>query len=131
MGKMKKLIILVIACIIGGYFVYKYIMTSGERNLETENSAFVVSSSTIYEEFVKNTELANSKYLNKAIEISGKVTAVENSLVTLNGKISCLLQTNEKVDLNTSIVIKGRVTGYDDLLEELKLDQCIIINDSI
>jgi hypothetical protein len=131
MGKMKKLIILVIACIIGGYFVYKYIMTGGERNLETENSAFVVSSSTIYEEFVKNTELANSKYLNKAIEISGKVTAVENSLVTLNGKISCLLKTNEKVVLNTSIVIKGRVTGFDDLLEELKLDQCIIINDSI
>ena len=131
MGKMKKLIILVIAFIIGGYFVYKYIMTSGERNFETENSAFVVSSSTIYEEFVKNTELANSKYLNKAIEISGKVTAVENNLVTLDGKISCLLQTNEKVDLNTSIVIKGRVTGFDDLLEELKLDQCIIINDSI
>jgi hypothetical protein len=131
MGKMKKLIILVIACIIGGYFVYKYIMTGGERNLETENSAFVVSSSTIYEEFVKNTELANSKYLNKAIEISGKVTALENSLVTLNGKISCLLKTNEKVVLNTSIVIKGRVTGFDDLLEELKLDQCKIINDSI
>ena len=128
---MKKLIILVIACIIGGYFVYKYIMTGGERNLETENSAFVVSSSTIYEEFVKNTELANSKYLNKAIEISGKVTALENSLVTLNGKISCLLKTNEKVVLNTSIVIKGRVTGFDDLLEELKLDQCKIINDSI
>ena len=81
------------------------------------------------DEFAKNTELATSKYLNKAIEITGKVTAVENSLVTLNGKISCLLQTNEKVDLNTSIVIKGRVTGYDDLLEELKLDQCIIIKD--
>lgn len=126
---MKKIIILVFVCVIGCYFGYKYIMTSGERNLETEKSAFVVSWSTIYDEFAKNTELATSKYLNKAVEISGKVTAVENSLVTLNGKISCLLQTNEKVDLNTSIVIKGRVTGYDDLLEELKLDQCIIIKD--
>jgi hypothetical protein len=129
MSKMKKIIILVFVFVIGGYFGYKYIMTGGERNLETEKSAFVVSSSTIYDEFAKNTELATSKYLNKAIEITGKVTAVENSLVTLNGKISCLLQKNEKVDLNTSIVIKGRVTGYDDLLEELKLDQCIIIKD--
>jgi recombinational DNA repair protein RecT len=129
MSKMKKIIILVFVCFIGGYFGYKYIMTVGERNLETEKSAFVVSWSTIYDEFAKNTELATSKYLNKAIEISGKVTASENSLVTLNGKISCLLETNEKVDLNTSIVIKGRVTGYDDLLEELKLDQCIIIKD--
>lgn len=128
---MKKLIILVIVCIIGGYFGYKYIMTGGERNLETENSAFVVSSSTIYDEFLSNPELSTTKYLNKAIEISGKVSAYENNLVTLDGKISCLLKTNEKVVLNTSIVIKGRVTGFDDLLEELKLDQCIIINDSI
>ena len=129
MSKMKKIIILVFVFVIGGYFGYKYIMTGGERNLETEKSAFVVSSSTIYDEFAKNTELATSKYLNKAIEITGKVTAVENSLVTLNGKISCQFQIEQKEVVGSQIVIKGRVTGYDDLLEELKLDQCIIIKD--
>ena len=36
MSKMKKIIILVFVCVIGGYFGYKYIMTGGERNLETE-----------------------------------------------------------------------------------------------
>ena len=106
-------------------------MTCGERNLETEKPAFVVSSLIIYEEFARNTELVTPKYLNKAIEIKGKVTAHENNLVTLDGKISCQLKTKEKVDLNTLIVIKGRVTGYDDLLEELRLDHCIIIKDAI
>lgn len=130
MSKMKKLIILVILCVIGGYFGYKYIMTGGQRNLETEKSAFIVSSLTIYDEFVNNPESATPKYLNKAIEITGKVTTVEKNLVTLDGKISCQLKTKEKVDLNTPIVIKGRVTGFDDLIEELKLDQCIIIKDS-
>jgi hypothetical protein len=131
MGKIKKLIILVILFFIGGYFGYEYIMTGGERNLETEKAAFIVSSSTIYEEFTRNTELATTKYLNKAIEISGTVSACESNLLTLDGKIFCLLKTKDKVDLNSSIVIKGRVTGYDDLLEELRLDQCIIIKDSI
>lgn len=131
MRKIKKWIIIVILCVIGGYFSYKYIMTTGERNLGTEKSAFIVSSSIIYDEFARNSELATTKYLNKAIEITGKVSAFENSLVTLDGKIFCQLKSKEKLDLNTSIVIKGRVTGYDDLLQELRLDQCIIIKDSI
>jgi hypothetical protein len=37
------------------------------------------------------------------------------------------LQVSEQVMLNSQVKIKGRVTGYDDLLEELKLDQCLIV----
>ena len=35
---------------------------------------------------------------------------------------------SEKKYLNTKIKIKGRFIGYDDLLEHVKLDQCLIIN---
>jgi hypothetical protein len=101
-------------------------MTGGERNLETEKSAFVVSSSTIYDEFAKNTELATSKYLNKAIEITGKITSISPNLIILDEKISCQFQIEQKEVVGSQIVIKGRVTGYDDLFEELKIDQCLI-----
>jgi hypothetical protein len=126
MSKIKKIIILVFVLVIGGYFGYKYIMTGGERNLETEKSAFVVSSSTIYDEFAKNTELATSKYLNKAIEITGKITSISPNLIILDEKISCQFQIEQKEVVGSQIVIKGRVTGYDDLFEELKIDQCLI-----
>jgi hypothetical protein len=32
----------------------------------------------------------------------------------------------QKINPSNNISLKGRIIGYDDLLEELKLDQCII-----
>ena len=126
MSKMKKIIILVFVLVIGGYFGYKYIMTVGERNIESEKSAFVVTSMTVFNEFSENSELATSKYLNKAVEISGKITSISPNLIILDEKISCQFQIEQKEVVGSQIVIKGRVTGYDDLFEELKIDQCLI-----
>ena len=126
MSKIKKIIILVFVLVIGGYFGYKYIMTVGERNIESEKSAFVVTSMTVFNEFSENSELATSKYLNKAVEISGKITSISPNLIILDKKISCQFQIEQKEVVGSQIVIKGRVTGYDDLFEELKIDQCLI-----
>lgn len=127
MSKIKILFFIVIVAVIGGYFGYKYIMTVGERNIESEKSAFVVSSLTVFNEFSENSELATSKYLNKAVEISGKITSISPNLIILDEKISCQFQIEQKEVVGSQIVIKGRVTGYDDLLEELKIDQCLIL----
>lgn len=127
MSKIKILFFIVIVAVIGGYFGYKYIMTGGERNIESEKSAFVVSSLTVFNEFSENSELATSKYLNKAVEISGKITSISPNLIILDEKISCQFQIEQKEVVGSQIVIKGRVTGYDDLLEELKIDQCLIL----
>ena len=101
-------------------------MTVGERNIESEKSAFVVTSMTVFNEFSENSELATSKYLNKAVEISGKITSISPNLIILDEKISCQFQIQQKEVVGSQIVIKGRVTGYDDLFEELKIDQCLI-----
>lgn len=127
MSKIKILFFIVIVAVIGGYFGYKYIMTGGERNIESEKSAYVVSSLTVFNEFSENSELASSKYLNKAVEISGKITSISPNLIILDEKISCQFQIEQKEVVGSQIVIKGRVTGYDDLLEELKIDQCLIL----
>jgi hypothetical protein len=127
MSKIKILFFIVIVTVIGGFFGYKYIMTGGERNIESEKSAFVVSSLTVFNEFSENSELATSKYLNKAVEISGTITSISPNLIILDEKISCQFQIEQKEVVGSQIVIKGRVTGYDDLLEELKIDQCLIL----
>lgn len=102
-------------------------MTGGGRDLENEKSEFNTSAVAIFGEFSSNTEMATTKYLNKAVEISGKVTSVNENVITLDEKVSCQLLISEKVQINSQLKIKGRVTGYDDLLEELKLDQCLIV----
>ena len=67
------------------------------------------------------------KHLNKTIEITGRITDVTKSDLTLNNMVFCQFSENQLVELNSNITVKGRCIGYDDLLEQLKLDQCIII----
>lgn len=128
MGKKSKIFIgILLVCIIG-YFLFNAIMNIGSRDLESEKAEFVISAVDVSNEFSTNSQMATTKYLNKAIEISGTVTNITANVVILDGKISCQLQKAQKLGLNTIVKVKGRVTGYDDLLEELKLDQCSIIN---
>jgi hypothetical protein len=127
MGKKLKIILLFVAILIIGFLSYNYVMTGGARDLENETSEFTVSASEVFSEFSANSQMATTKYLNKAVEITGKVTNVTDNVITLDQKVSCQLQVSEQVALNSQVKIKGRVTGYDDLLEELKLDQCLIV----
>ena len=46
----------------------------------------------------------------------------------INNKIFCKFDNIvNKININDSIVVKGRCIGYDELLEEIKLDQCSIV----
>jgi hypothetical protein len=127
MGKKLKMILLFAVLLIVGFISYSYILTGGARDLEKETSEFSVSANDVFAEFSANAEMATTKYLNKAVEITGKVTNVTDNVVTLDGKVSCQLQVSKQVVRNSQLKIKGRVTGYDDLIEELKLDQCLIV----
>ncbi|WP_299552356.1 hypothetical protein [Seonamhaeicola sp.] len=67
-------------------------------------------------------------WLNAVVRLSGTVTAMDASGFTLDNMVYC--QTDSKsppsgLQINAPATIKGRVIGYDDLLEELKLDQTI------
>ena len=66
---------------------------------------------------------------DKVVELSGKISSKDEKGISLSSQIYC--QFREDVNFSTlkndqQITIRGRVIGYDDLLEELKLDQCII-----
>lgn len=125
--KIKIAIGIFIAILLIGYLGYNYVMHGGARNLEKEEAAFVVTASQISSEFTTDINKANAKYLEKAVAIQGKVTDIsENQLIIDNNVICALKEIDNSVKLNQTITVKGRVVGYDDLMGELKLDQCFI-----
>lgn len=125
----KKIAIVSIALGLIGFSGYQYVMHGGARNLSTEETAFTVNATAITTEFSTNLESSNKKYLEKPIAISGKVTAVTGTQITLDNTVICSLKKQEtSIKNNQSISIKGRVVGYDDLMGEVKIDQCFIIN---
>lgn len=121
-----SLIILVIAAI--GLFFYTY---KEHRDIATEEVAFSISSKALQDEFNKNDSLFNLKYADKTIEIYGKTSDVDvsNHTIIIDGKVEVVLMDTimKNIELSKDVKIKGRYVGYDDLLEEFKMDQATLV----
>ncbi|PWA07244.1 OB-fold protein [Flavobacterium psychrotolerans] len=125
--KKKPLIIVIslLVVILVGLIGYNYVMFGGARDLSTEDANFTVSSKSISGEFAANIDASNKKYLEKAVAIKGTITAVTASELTLDNTIICTLNNpNTSFKKDQTVTVKGRIVGYDDLMGELKLDQC-------
>lgn len=119
--------LIVILVLLAGYmYIYK-----GHRNIVKEEVNFSVSSDSIFTEFQENETAANSKFLDKTIVVTGNVSSIgtEPKSLVLDQKIfaSFIEEVPSTLHINSKVTIKGRLIGYDSLLEEIKLDQCTIV----
>jgi uncharacterized protein YkvS len=130
MKKTKKIILIaLLATSLIGVSSYYYVMYGGARNLSSEETAFTVSSKSITNEFATNIDVSNKKYLEKAIAIKGTITKITGNEVIIDNTIICnLKELDSSITENQVITLKGRVVGYDDLMGELKLDQCFKVS---
>jgi hypothetical protein len=107
-------------------FLYK-----GHRNIETETVDYVVTISGLEKEFTANDSLAYAKYQDEIIEITAKVTSVDltNKGIVLGDKVFATFidSVPKEVVSGKTLKIKGRFLGYDELLQEFKIDQITII----
>lgn len=125
---MKKIISPILILIFLLFFAYKYLYKE-HRNIENEQTVYLVEGSDLVTEFSINFELATEKYLDKTIQVDGLVTDVNDNFITVNNSVICYFKDkNSKELLNLYISVKGRCIGYDELLEEVKIDECTIIN---
>ncbi len=125
---MKKWVILIVLCIVVVIIGYRYVYQD-HRDIATETSLYKLTALDISNEFAINPIASENKYLNKTIEVSGNISDKNPQNITIEGKVFCQFSSEIQTSLNTDQVkIKGRFIGYDDLLEQVKLDQCTIID---
>ena len=123
--KFKLIIFSIVAVGIIAFTGFNYVMYGGARNLSNEETVFAVTSKNISNEFATNIEFSNKKYLEKAIAIKGTITKITGKEIIIDNSIICIFKDfDSTIQKNQVITIKGRVVGYDDLMGELKLDQC-------
>jgi hypothetical protein len=121
----KFLGIIIVVIIISFFSIRYYVYNAGRRDIQSEETAFEVSSDAILNDFTSNTTTSNKKYLEKTITVYGVITSVKGEEVILDNSVNCnLLTPSKSLKKNQKVTIKGRVVGYDDLLGEVKLDQC-------
>lgn len=125
---MKKWILLAVLAVIS-ILTYNYIYQN-HRDINKEKAEYNLTSVEILKKFSTDPDNSEKKYLDKTIEVIGKITDQTENTITLDHIVFCQFNTNINIQLkdNSQIKIKGRFIGYDDLLEQIKLDQCNIIN---
>jgi len=125
MKKLVLLLIVIILIVLGINYVYK-----DHRNIAKEEAEFKLSASKISKDFIETPNEAQNTYLNKTIEVIGNISEFDSNSITLDNKVLRLFTPPINKSLtqdNSQLTIKGRLIGYDDLLELIKLDHCKII----
>ncbi|TRW22367.1 hypothetical protein FMM05_17835 [Flavobacterium zepuense] len=127
--KKKGFIVLIVILVMiaaGAFFSYGYLYKD-VRNISSEDASFKVPASKLISEYAGNQQKADAAYLNKTVEITGKVTQVTDSVLTVDSQVFCGFDVKPDAgSINKNVTIKGRVIGFDELFGEVKLDQCTI-----
>lgn len=125
----KKTVVLVtffLVIFIGMFFYF----SKNCRNIENEKPAYFVTEIILQDEFNTNESKANEKYLNKIINVKGKVTNLDfdNNTLEIDEKILAVFNgcMNDNLLLDQTISVKGRFIGYDDLLQQFRIDEVIV-----
>ena len=125
---MRNKIIVVLISIVGIIFTYNYLYPD-HRSISEESVSYTLDAKSIFNEFKADSHQAELKYLDQTVVVSGLITSINSETITISNKIYCQFKAlNNDLKVNDSIVVKGRCIGFDDLLEEIKLDQCSIVN---
>lgn len=123
----RKLVYIFIALSVMAFIGYRYVYQD-HRNIAEEEAELVVSANKLTHNFENNAPQSQRDYLNKTIAVTGKITGTGEKSIILENKVFCQFDLlPEGIQLGSTIKIKGRCIGFDDLLGQAKLDQCSII----
>jgi hypothetical protein len=128
-GTKKILAVIVVAGILIGSWAVWYVFFKPHRDVSSEKPAFEMTADALAKAFGEDGN-AMATYLDKAIMIEGTVTEVGESNIVLGNIICNFEEANVpkpgKVNVGQSVKIQGRVSTYNDLMEEIIIDKCVV-----
>ena len=125
MAKKWKFIVGFILTIIALYlFVTNYVY-GGHKDYTKAAIVYQFNSLDSYETIVSK----EVGYIEKAVAVKGFVTEIETNTVVLNDLFLMYFDGLPKeIKVGDFINVKGRYIGNDELLEQIKIDQCSLLN---
>jgi hypothetical protein len=129
---MKKLTILfLVVFVVFSILVGINILYKPHKDIANSRVDFTINSKELYNEFTQDEKKAFKMYSNKVIESSGKISSIdiENKSIVLDSILFYQFDhaIEKTIKLNQNIKIKARLVGYDELMNEIKLDQSTIL----
>lgn len=120
----KKLTIFLLLFSAAAVAIYFYVYQD-HRDVAATDASATFTSDSLQAVFTDSDPANDVKTLNAVILVKGTVTSTADSTIVLDHKIYVQLQKKTTFRENQEVTVKGRCLGYDDLLEEVKIDQAI------
>ena len=127
-------IILLLVISLTAYYQYNNL----RKDIVTQHTDVTIKASQLYQQYYEHEQEANKKYLDKVIEVKGRVSKVQsnNGLIVLllnagdgMGGINCSMKESNSINVvqelhDKEVLVKGKCTGF---LMDVNLVDCIII----
>ncbi|RMG16057.1 MAG: hypothetical protein D6730_25600 [Bacteroidetes bacterium] len=138
----KNLLILLILAALGGGIAGFYLFTKQHPDLQDQQPAYTLDASALFAEFEADENAANTKYLDKLLEVQGTVAEVSESP---DGGITLVLRPEDammgvqcsflpeqseaakKLSPGSKVRVKGICTG---MLMDVNLSRCVLVPES-
>lgn len=136
---MRNLIIAIVAVGLVSFGVGIYFWTKPVASLEKSKADVSVTAVKLMSDFESNEETANELYLDKVVEVSGKVSEVKSSETgvtimleseSMMGGVTCGFKEGAvslaelSGEVGSTIKVKGQCTGY---LMDVILERCVLM----
>lgn len=110
------------------FAVYEYSRPASDRTMES--SAVTLSAHELHSGFLGGDSLQSEQWLNQIVEVTGEVQSAEGATVMLVPGVVCRFE--ESPDRSqclegSEVTLKGRVLGFDDLFNEVRMDFCLVV----
>ena len=127
----KIVISIVFLSLLVGSVIYFYAYKE-HRNISSEKPDYELKAEQLIKEFDSNIEIANQKYVDRTIISYGKITSLDlnNRMIVVDEKIviEFSISIPKQLKIGDFLKFKGRFVGFDELFQELKIDQATVLN---
>jgi len=130
---MKKTLIVILLIIVTACTTFYFLYNKPHRNPANENS-ISITSEELFDQFSKDEIMANALYLDKVLEVRGKVLEIDenqNATTVIIMKtndpifgIRCSMNSNVSIKVGEFAIVKGICTGY---LSDVVLTNALLI----
>ena len=126
--------ILLIVISVTAYYRYN----QPRKDVSAQHTDVTISANQLYQQYYEHEQEANQKYLDKVIEVKGKVSEVQNNngliVLLINagngmGGINCSMKENNSINVmqqlkDKEVLVKGKCTGF---LMDVNLVDCLLV----
>ena len=100
-------------------------------NWENEEPVRIFEKGELQWEYDMDPEISNDIYRFQFVQFSGNISSHRNDTLVVDDYIFCIMESLKNGEYNkkleSSIVIKGRILGYEPRTKKLRLDRCFIL----